>query len=129
MLQAFLVLTPKPGKMAALIEEYKRAAIVEAGVPYGLQRGEAVVVPALAQDAEHLLITSIWQDQKAYDGWLSAPERVSVTTGVWPLLMTEQADAVRTVTRDSVDAGRPLPLEPVFPEAEGRTDPVITVVA
>jgi heme-degrading monooxygenase HmoA len=129
MIQAYLILTPTPGKTDELIDEYRRAEIIEAGIPYGLQRGEAVRLPPADATPERLLITSLWEDQAAYDSWLSAPERVTVTVGVWPLLRPGEADAVHTVPRNSVSSGQSLPLEPIIEAGTGQADVVITVTS
>lgn len=129
MLQSYLVLTPSPGRIDDLVQEYRRVGIIEAGVAHGLRRGEAIIIPATDSTPERLVITSIWADQRAYDSWLAAPERVTATVGVWPLLATGEAEAVYKVPRDTVPGKDSLPLAPVLDPVPNRTKIVITVPA
>jgi hypothetical protein len=65
--------------MRQFVDEYRRREIIEAGVSHGFCCGEAVIVPGGASGTlPQFMVMSIWGDQSAYDGWLAAPERVSV---------------------------------------------------
>lgn len=126
MLQAYLALTPAPGQMAAVVEEYRRAQIIEASFPYGLTRGEAVIVPGDGAP-DRLFILSLWKDQAAYDSWLNAPERAGVTVALWPLLTSGAADSINTVECDEPDDSTPLPLAPIVTPEPAGAERVITV--
>lgn len=83
MLQSVLHLQAAPGRFDDLVDEYRRARVIEAAIPFGLVRGEALRV---ADRPDRLIVTSLWPDRDAYESWLAAEERERVTVGVWPLL-------------------------------------------
>lgn len=108
MLQSVLVLHTRPGRLDDLVEEYRRVGVIEAAVPFGLLRGEAVESAALP---DVLLVTSLWAREEDYDGWLAADERVRVTAGLPAILDPERPPEVHklpvAVDTDPAD-GLPL---------------------
>lgn len=102
--RSVLTLHPSPGRVDALVEEYRARGIIEAAIPFGLLRGEALQ-PADAPD--RIVVTSLWRAQADYDAWLASTERVRVTEGVWPLLDPALPTTVESAEVDA-DASEPI---------------------
>jgi quinol monooxygenase YgiN len=122
LLQSVLWLEPGEDGLEPLIEEYRRVGVIEAAVPFGLLRGEAITI---AGDERTLLVTSVWATPQSYDDWLASEERVRVTRGVDPLLAAPARIERVQVPADAVR--EPVPVDALV---EGRAvDRVIVVTA
>lgn len=121
MLQSVLVLHAREGRIEDLVAEYRATGIIEAALPFGLLRGEALV------HGDDLIVTSLWRDPAAYNEWLASDERVRVTANLPGLLDPERDPEILKMPREGEPAPESdLPLDGVV---ESPVERVITVVA
>ncbi|GAB3305815.1 hypothetical protein GCM10027427_35230 [Pseudoclavibacter terrae] len=108
-LQSFLWLLARPGKLSAVVDEYRTTRIIEAAGSYGLLRGELIIWDT---DSRRLLITSLWDSEASYESWLQSSERVVVTRHLHTLL--DESEGMRVEVghiREEVEIStRPIPL-------------------
>ncbi|WP_159499687.1 antibiotic biosynthesis monooxygenase [Microbacterium sp. 18062] len=117
MLQSVLVLRSAGGRIDELVERYRSVGIIEAAIPFGLLRGEALRDTARP---DLLIVTSLWHDGAAYDSWLASEERVRVTRGLDALLDPDAPPEIhRLPVREGTDAAADLELDGI---AVGRTE-------
>ena len=83
MLRTYLLLRPALNSLELLVEYYRDNNVIGAAVPYGLQVGE---LAHPIQDADTVAVVSVWPSQRAYNGWLAAPEREALIDGMVSLL-------------------------------------------
>ncbi|WP_415977283.1 hypothetical protein [Rhodococcus sp. 077-4] len=123
MLQSVLILSAAPTRFGDLVEEYRRVAIIEAAIPFGLLRGEAVHEVV----SHRLIVTSLWRDAASYESWLTSDERTRVTAGLGPLTVDDQDPVIVKIPRRAgTDPSATLPLDGI---ATGPTIRVLLVVA
>jgi hypothetical protein len=83
MYQSILTLRAATGAFEQLVAYYRREHVIEAAIPFGLLRGEAVRIPG---QPDELIVTSLWPTQSHYQDWLASAERDRVTSGLAVLL-------------------------------------------
>jgi quinol monooxygenase YgiN len=96
MLRTYLLFRPAPGSLDALVSYYRDNDVIGAAVPYGLQIGE---LAHPSENANTVAVVSVWRSQKAYAGWLTAPERKTLIAGMMPLL--DGGDAISGWTKET----------------------------
>jgi quinol monooxygenase YgiN len=73
MIRSVLYLTPRHGDAAAVVDYYRRAGVLERARGQNGCLGAALHVPCSGSGA--VLVTALWRDEKAYEGWVANPSR------------------------------------------------------
>lgn len=68
-----LYLTPKGGDAAAVVDYYRRAGILERALRQEGCLGAALHVER--SGSGRVLVTALWRDEHAYEGWVVNPTR------------------------------------------------------
>ena len=100
--RSMLFMRPRPGCRAAVVELFERLDVVGQALR---QNGcLSVELQAGREEGSPLLVTALWRDRGAYDGWLSNPWREQASAQLDPLLIEEPSGDVY----DVLIAGHPL---------------------
>ena len=75
MIRSVLYLTPRGGDAAAVVDFYRRHAVLEQASRQDGFLGAELQVPPEGGD---LLVTALWRDAAAYEGWLANPARAAM---------------------------------------------------
>jgi quinol monooxygenase YgiN len=75
MIRSVLYLTPRGGDGRALADFYRRHEVLERAVEQEGCLGAELQVPA--DGAGDVLVTALWRDAQAYQGWLDNPVRTA----------------------------------------------------
>src|SRR3954453_3611170 len=84
MVRSVLHLTPKGGDVAAIVDFYRRNAVLEQAA-----RQDGFVAAELQVPAEgsgEVLVTALWRDAAAYDGWVANPARATMAPALAELV-------------------------------------------
>src|ERR1700716_989815 len=73
MVRSVLYLTPRQGNAAAVVDYYRRAGVLERARRQDGCLGAALHVPCSGSGP--VLVTALWRDEKAYEGWVANPSR------------------------------------------------------
>src|ERR1700716_4054298 len=73
MVRSVLYLTPRRGNAAAVVDYYRRARVLERALHQDGCIGAALHVPR--DGSGRVLVTALWRDAEAYDGWVANPTR------------------------------------------------------
>ncbi len=73
MIRSVLYLTPKDGDAAAVVDYYRRAGVLERARRQDGCLGAALHVPCSGSGP--VLVTALWRDERAYEGWVANPSR------------------------------------------------------
>ena len=93
--RSFLYLQAKPGMRDALVDVFRRLDIPGNAL---LQAGCLSVEVHVPPDANGpLLVTALWTDREAYDGWLANPWREFAGSELAPFLAGENTGVVYDV--------------------------------
>jgi quinol monooxygenase YgiN len=102
--RSLLYMRPLEGRRDDVIALFERLGVPERAL---LQDGCLSVELQVAQEeSEPLLVTALWSDRSAYDGWLANPWRESVTPELEALLTEPPAGTVYDVR---LKAGSTIP--------------------
>jgi quinol monooxygenase YgiN len=71
--RSVLYLTPRHGDAAAVVDYYRRAGVLERARRQDGCLGAALYVPSSGSGP--ILVTALWRDEKAYEGWVANPSR------------------------------------------------------
>jgi quinol monooxygenase YgiN len=71
--RSVLYLTPRNGDAAAVVDYYRHAGVLERARRQDGCLGAALYVPSGGSGP--ILVTALWRDEKAYEGWLANPSR------------------------------------------------------
>jgi quinol monooxygenase YgiN len=75
MIRSVLYLEPRGGEGAAIVDFYRRHRVLERACEQDGCLGAELHVPA--NGAGPLLVTALWRDAAAYQGWLDNPGRTA----------------------------------------------------
>lgn len=100
--RSVLFLQPKPGCRSALIEAFARLDVPGNALKQDGCLGVELQAPS--DQGAPLLVTALWTDREAYDGWLANPWRAEATAAIEPLLAEEPRGSVYDVV---LRAGNP----------------------
>ena len=121
--RSVLYLSPKPGCRAALIVAFARLDVPgHAMEQAGCLSVELQAVPEETDPTAPLLVTALWTDRTAYDGWLANPWRAESSAVIEPLLAEEPRGVVYDVL---LAVGDPIAAETLVdrdPVGEQRTE-------
>ncbi len=101
--RSILFMQPRRGRREELVATFERLGIPETALAQEGCLGVELQVPPDA-DAP-VLVTALWSDRAAYDGWLASPQREATRDELFALL-TEPPEGVVYDIR--VAAGRPI---------------------
>ena len=91
LVRSVLYLTPKRGEAAKVVDYYRRAGVLERALRQDGCLGAAL---QLARDGSgRVLVTALWRDAAAYDGWVANPTR------------TEDAGELAALVEEDLNAG------------------------
>jgi heme-degrading monooxygenase HmoA len=76
MIRSVLYLTPRGGDAAAIIDFYRRKAVLEQAAKQDGFLGAELQVPI--EPGGDVLVTALWRDAAAYDGWVANPARAAM---------------------------------------------------
>jgi heme-degrading monooxygenase HmoA len=76
MIRSVLYLTPRGGDSAAIVEFYRRHAVLEQAARQDGFLGAELQVPV--EGGGDVLVTALWRDAAAYDGWVANPARAAI---------------------------------------------------
>lgn len=105
--RSVLYLRPKPGSRAALIK-----AFTDLDVPgQAMQQAGClgVELQGSADEQAPLLVTALWTNRAAYDGWLANPWRAESSAEIEPLLAEEPWGDVFDLLVTAGQPGGPVP--------------------
>ncbi len=91
MIRSVLYLTPKDGNAAAVVDYYRRAGVLERARRQDGCLGAALHVPR--DGSSQVLVTALWRDADAYEGWVANPSR------------KQDADELAGLVEEDVKAG------------------------
>ena len=74
MIRSVLYLTPKDGDGRALADYYRRHGVLERALEQDGCLGSELQLPL---DGGDVLVTALWRDADAYQGWLDNPARAA----------------------------------------------------
>ena len=101
--RSILFMQPREGRRDDLVATFERLEIPQAALEQeGCLSVELQVPP---DEGAPVLVTALWADRSAYDGWLSNPRRQETSEEIFALL-TEPPEGVVYDIR--VAAGNPL---------------------
>lgn len=90
-IRSVLYLTPKHGDAEKVVDYYRRAGVLERALR---QDGCLGATLQLARDGSgRVLVTALWRDAAAYDGWVANPTR------------TQDAGELSALVEEDLDAG------------------------
>jgi quinol monooxygenase YgiN len=98
MVRSVLYLTPKNGNAAAVVDYYRRAGVLERARRQEGCVGAALHVPR--DGARKVLVTALWRDAEAYDGWVANPTRNQDAEELESLVEEDLRAGVRGVLYD-----------------------------
>ncbi len=105
--RSLLFMQPREGRREELVAAFERLAIAETAMQQeGCLSVELQVPP---DEAAPVLVTALWADRSAYDGWLNSPRREATSDEIFALLTDEPEGVVydiRIAAGDPVAAGR-----------------------
>ena len=73
MIKSVLYLQPRNGDLAAIVEFYRTRGVLERAVLQDGCLGSDLQVPV--GNVGPVMVTALWRDAAAYDGWVSSPDR------------------------------------------------------
>jgi heme-degrading monooxygenase HmoA len=92
MIRSVLFLTPRSGNGEAIVDFYRRHGVLERAVEQDGCLGAELQLPA--GGGGDVLVTALWRDAQAYQGWLDNPFR-SVNADELGALVEDFGDDVR----------------------------------
>jgi len=75
MVRTLLYLRPKPGARDEIVEFYRRHGILERALQQDGCLGAELELPV--EDRDDIVVTALWRDAAAYEGWVNNPERAA----------------------------------------------------
>jgi heme-degrading monooxygenase HmoA len=72
-IRSVLYLTPRHGDAAAVVDYYRRTGVLDRARRQEGCLGAALYVPSSGSGP--VLVTALWRDEKAYEGWVANPSR------------------------------------------------------
>lgn len=104
--RSLLFMHPRPGCREQLVATFDRLRISQTALEQaGCLSVELQVPPD--EDAP-VLVTALWSDRHAYDGWLESPRREDTRDELFALLTGEPEGVVYDIR---IAAGNPVPAE------------------
>jgi quinol monooxygenase YgiN len=104
--RSVLVLQPRGGDYAALLEFFRRHDVLGLAVRHAGCWASEVHVPLSGQGP--VLVTAVWDDAAAYDGWRNHPVRASFNTEMERLVDATSASTIASgVYQVAIAAARP----------------------
>ena len=106
--RSLLVLQPRGGDYAALVDFFRRNDVLGLAVRHAGCWAAELHVPV--NGSGPVVVTAIWDDAAAYDGWRNHPVRANFTGDMERLVDLESSDAVvvgGVVYAVAVSASRP----------------------
>jgi heme-degrading monooxygenase HmoA len=76
MIRSVLYLTPRGGDAGAIVEFYRRHAVLRQAAQQDGFLGAELQVPV--EPGGDILVTALWRDAEAYDGWVANPARAAM---------------------------------------------------
>lgn len=73
MIRSILYLRPRGGRSADIVEFYRRSRVLERAAKQDGCLGTELQLPT--NGAGDVLVTALWLDADAYQGWLDSPDR------------------------------------------------------
>ncbi|MDA8069013.1 MAG: antibiotic biosynthesis monooxygenase [Actinomycetota bacterium] len=73
MIRSVLYLRPRDGRSADIVDFYRRYAVLERAAKQDGFLGSELQLPV--SGAGDVLVTALWRDEDAYQGWLDNPDR------------------------------------------------------
>lgn len=89
LIRSVLSLVPKDGDYQAVVDFYRRHGILERASRQDGCLGSELQVSA--DDHGSILVTALWRDRRAYEGWVENPARAATAHGL-DELVAEQVD-------------------------------------
>jgi quinol monooxygenase YgiN len=93
--RSVLYMQPREGCREELINTWERLGVPERAIQQDGCLSVELQVPA--EESAPVLITALWSDRSAYDGWLSNPWRAESTSELEPLLAEDPSGVVYDV--------------------------------
>ena len=103
--RSVLYLRPKGGDRDAIVDFYRRHGVLERALRQNGCLGAELHVP-LQGDGE-ILVTALWRDAGAYDGWVANPERAAHADELAELAEGDFDSGVRGAVYDVVLSAQP----------------------
>ena len=101
--RSLLFMQPLEGRRDELVATFRRLAIAETALQ---QEGCLSVEMQVPPDEDGpVLVTALWADRSAYDGWLNSPRREETSDEVFALLAEEPSGVVYDIR---IAAGNPV---------------------
>jgi quinol monooxygenase YgiN len=96
--RSVLYLTPKHGDSAKVVDYYRRAGVLERALGQDGCLGAALHVPR--DGSGRVLVTALWRNAEAYDGWVANPTRGQDAEELAGLVEEDMRAGVRGVLYD-----------------------------
>ncbi len=84
MIRSLLYLTPRHGDAAAVVDYYRRAGVLERAAQQEGCVGAALQIPHTGSGP--VLVTALWRDADAYEGWVANRSRSEDTRALGDLV-------------------------------------------
>jgi quinol monooxygenase YgiN len=104
--RSLLFMQPRPGCREELVATFDRLRIPQTALQQAGCLSVEMQVPP--DDDAPVLVTALWTDRAAYDGWLGNPRREDTRDELFALLADEPEGVVYDIR---VAAGNPVPVE------------------
>ena len=102
--RSLLFMTPLEGRREELVATFRRLGIAETALE---QEGCLSVELQVPPDEDGpVLVTALWAERSAYDGWLNNPRREATSDEVFALLTERPSGVVYDIR---IAAGNPVP--------------------
>jgi quinol monooxygenase YgiN len=102
--RSLLFMQPREGRREELVATFERLGIARTALQQeGCISVELQVPP---DEAAPVLVTALWEERSAYEGWLSNPRREETRDEIFALLTDEPEGVVYDIR---IAAGNPVP--------------------
>jgi quinol monooxygenase YgiN len=93
LVRSLLYLRPKRGAGDAIVDYYRRHGVLERALRQDGCLGAELAVPARGEG--DIVVTALWRDAAAYEGWVANPSRAALAEELAALVEGELDAAVR----------------------------------
>ena len=108
MIRSVLYLEPTDGDYDAVVEFYRREGVLGRALSQLGCLGSELLVPTSGSGS--ILVTALWENEDAYQGWVTSPVRAASTEPLARLLRSDLDESTRGETYTVVlTAGEPAP--------------------
>ena len=106
-IRSVLYLEPKDGDYDAVVDFYRREDVLARALRQPGCLGSELQVPVSGRGP--ILVTALWADPAAYDGWVSSPVRAAGSAGLAELVQGLDEATRGEIYTIAISAGQPIP--------------------